>query len=149
MPASHIFTPDDAALSELCSHLAALAPELEQQGAWPAEQLRLCGEAGVFEWFVGREYGGQEWNEADLLRGYVRLAATCLTTAFVITQRVGAMQRIAAGGSDAAREELLPNLVAGRTFDTVGISALTTSRQHVVRPMLRDIVRRHGVVLSV
>jgi alkylation response protein AidB-like acyl-CoA dehydrogenase len=91
----------------------------------------------VFVWFVGAEPGGQGWSEPDLLRGYVELAAACLTTTFVITQRVGAMQRIAAGSSQRARERLLPDLVTGRTFATVGISHLTTSRQHLMRPVLR------------
>ena len=101
------------------------------------EQLRLCGEAGAFEWFIEPHLGGQGWSEADLLRGYVQLAAACLTTTFVVTQRVGAMTRIAAGASDEAREELLPDLISGRSFATVGISHLTTSRQHLAKPVLR------------
>src|SRR5205823_9343970 len=101
-----------------------------------------------FEWFLPARYGGREWDEAQLLRGYVRLAAACLTTTFVITQRVGAMQRIAAGSSDEARAELLPDLIAGRTFATVGISHLTTSRQHVARPVLRAEERDDGFLLD-
>jgi alkylation response protein AidB-like acyl-CoA dehydrogenase len=97
----------------------------------------LGGDAGVFEWCAPVKFGGQEWNETQLLRGYVHLAAACLTTTFVITQRIGAMQRIAAGSNDEARAELLPGIVAGRTFATVGISHLTTSRQHLDRPVLR------------
>src|SRR4051812_34590833 len=125
-----------------------MAPSLDAADAWPAEQLKLCGAAGVFEWFVPRELGGQGWNEPDLLRAYVKLAAACLTTTFVVTQRVGAMQRIAVGNSDAAREELLPDLIAGRLFATVGISHLTTSRQHEARPVLRAEERADGFVLS-
>jgi alkylation response protein AidB-like acyl-CoA dehydrogenase len=136
LPAGRITSYDDTALDALCARLAELAPTLDAPCAWPTEQLRLCREAGVFEWFVPHECGGRQWHEADLLRGYVKLAAACLTTTFVITQRIGAMQRIAAGESDAARRELLPDLVAGRTFATVGISHLTTSRQHVA-PVLR------------
>src|SRR5262245_40024872 len=102
MEMSRIRSPEDAELDELCRRLAERAPLLEQANTWPAEQLRLCGEAGVFEWFVEPEYGGQGWSEADVLRGYVNLAAACLTTAFVITQRTGAMSRIAASENIAA-----------------------------------------------
>ena len=63
--------------------------------------------AGVFEWFIPSELGGQQWHEADLLRGYLKLAAACLTTTFVITQH-GAMQRIAAGESSAAATNCCP-----------------------------------------
>src|SRR5688572_11703251 len=131
-----ITSPDDPLLERLCARLAELAPKLEQPGAWPGEQLRLCGQAGVHEWFVATEHGGQGWSEADVLRGYVKLASACLTTTFVITQRTGAMTRIATGASDFARERLLFDLVHGRSFATVGISHLTTSRQHVA-PVLQ------------
>src|SRR5262245_52953934 len=106
MPDVRITSPDDPALDSLCARLAELAPGLDEDGAWPSEQLRLCGDASVFEWFIPAELGGQGWTEADVLHGYVKLAAACLTTTFVITQRTGAMQRIAAGNSDAARDEL-------------------------------------------
>src|SRR5262245_14858733 len=145
---ARVTSPDDEALTALCGLLVELAPRLEEPNAWPAEQLRLCGEAGVFEWFLPIGMGGQGWSEADVLRGYVKLAAACLTTTFVITQRIGAMQRVAAGESEAAREELLPDLIAGRTFATVGISHLTTSRQHLSRPVLRAQEQDGGFVLD-
>jgi alkylation response protein AidB-like acyl-CoA dehydrogenase len=137
MTVRRITAPDDPALGALCTRLVELAPGLDEPDAWPAEQLRLCGEAGVFEWFIPQDLGGQGWSEADVLRGYVSLAAACLTTTFVITQRTGAMSRVAAGDSDAARAELLADLIAGRSFATVGISHLTTSRQHLARPVMR------------
>jgi alkylation response protein AidB-like acyl-CoA dehydrogenase len=140
--------PDDPALAALCARLAELTPLLDDEDAWPGEQLRLCGDAGVFEWFVPRELGGQGWSEVDVLRGYMLLAAACLTTTFVITQRAGAMTRIAAGASESARGNLLADLVAGRSFATVGISQLTTSRQHVSQSVLRAAERDGGFVLD-
>src|SRR5262245_45549991 len=148
MPDTRITSPDDPALDALSARLADLAPSLENGDAWPASQLRLCGEAGVFQWFISTEHGGQGWTEADVLHGYVKLAAACLTTTFVITQRTGAVQRIAAGNSDAARDALLPDLIAGRTFATVGISHLTTSRQHLAGPVLRAEERADGFILD-
>jgi alkylation response protein AidB-like acyl-CoA dehydrogenase len=143
-----ITTPDDPALDALCARLAEAAPRLEQLAAWPADQLRWCAKSGVHEWFIPRELGGQGWTEAELLRGYIRLAAACLTTTFVLTQRTGAMSRIAAGASDAARSELLPGLLSGQTFATVAISHLTTSRQHLAQPVMRALERAGGWVLS-
>jgi alkylation response protein AidB-like acyl-CoA dehydrogenase len=144
----HITSADGPSLGGLCARLADLATGLDRTDGWPAGQLRLCGEAGVFEWFIPRELGGQEWSEAEALRGYVKLAAACLTTTFVITQRTGAMSRIAAGDSEFARSELLADLITGRTFATVGISHLTTSRQHVARPVLRAAQQEGGFVLD-
>jgi alkylation response protein AidB-like acyl-CoA dehydrogenase len=142
-----ILSPLDDPLDELCSRLRELAPMLDEPNAWPAEQLRLCATAGVHEWFLPREVGGQGWSEADLLRGYLKLGAACLTTAFVLTQRVGACTRIAASGKEFSKAELLPPLLSGKIFSTVGISHLTTSRQHV-EPVLRASETAHGFRLD-
>jgi alkylation response protein AidB-like acyl-CoA dehydrogenase len=148
MPIARITSPDDPALDALLARLAELSSELDAPDSWPAEQLRLCGESGVFEWFIEPEVGGQGWSEADLLRAYVQLAAACLTTTFVITQRTGAMTRIAAGESQFARDVILPDLIAGRSFATVGISHLTTSRQHLARPVMRAAEHGESIVLD-
>ncbi len=132
-----ITSPDDPALVRLCDQLARRSCELDRSEAWPSEQLSLCGDAGVFQWFVPRHWGGQEWSELDVTRGYLRLGAACLTTAFIITQRIGACQRIAGSENLAAKERLLPDLIAGKSFATVGISHLTTSRRHLAQPVLR------------
>src|SRR3954469_6110587 len=148
MPSGYITSPDSPALDELCAKLAELAPRLEERGAWPAQQLALCGEAGAFAWFVPREVGGQGWSEAAVVRGYLKLSAACLTTTFVITQRSGAMSRIAASENEWVKGELLPDLLSGQSFATVGISHLTTSRQHLATPVMRVEEKRGGFVLD-
>jgi alkylation response protein AidB-like acyl-CoA dehydrogenase len=142
-----IQSPDDASLLELCTELARLAPELDERGAWPEKQLELCGRAGVFEWFVPLEAGGQGWSEADVVRGYLALGQACLTTTFVITQRAGACSRIAVSENTWPKEMLLPDLLSGRSFATVGISHLTTSRQHMA-PVLRAEETEGGFVFD-
>src|SRR3954462_15879819 len=109
MAMSQITSPDDPQLDALCSLLAQRSGSLAATGAWPAEQLAACGEAGVFEWFVGRPWGGQVLDEADLLRGYLRISEACLTTAFVLTQRVGPVNRIEACQNERAKAALLPD----------------------------------------
>lgn len=132
-----ITSPDSPALAELCQRLAAGAASVDSSGAWPSEQLRLCGEYGVFEWFVGRDWGGQAWVQSDIVRGYLELSGACLTTTFVITQRTGACRRIETSDNQRLKEKLLPGLVTGESFATVGISHLTTSRRHLAKPVLR------------
>lgn len=123
-------------LPDLCATLAGLSAETDRTGAFPAAQLEACGQAGVFGWFLGREDGGLGWDAADLASGYMALSRACLTTAFVITQRAGAIRRIAGGAREPLRSDLLPGLATGRTMATVGISHLTTSRRHVPQPPL-------------
>lgn len=131
-----IRSPEDQALDKLCDRLGGLTGELDRTNDWPAEQLGLCGDYGVYTWFQGPAWGGQDWGPVDLLRGYLRLSAACLTTTFVITQRSGACQRIAGSDNEAAKERWLLDLAAGRKFATVAISHLTTSRRHLGRPVL-------------
>ncbi|MEX2187207.1 MAG: acyl-CoA dehydrogenase family protein [Pirellulales bacterium] len=131
-----IETPEDPAFDSLCERLAALAGDLDRSGAWPAEQLALCRDYGVLEWFFPVEAGGQGWSELDIVRGELRLSAACLTTMFVLTQWSGACRRIVACDNESLRQRLTPDLLSGRAFATLGISHLTTSRRHLGKPAL-------------
>lgn len=137
MSVAKITAPDDPALVELCAELASLADNLDTSGTWPARQLQLCADYGVFEWFLSHEWGGQDWDNEAVVRGYLALSSACLTTTFVITQRTGACRRIASSIHRGPQETLLPDLVRGDLMATVGISHLTTSRRHLAKPVLR------------
>lgn len=143
-----ITSPDSPALAELCQRLRDLSANIDENDAWPEEQLRLCGEYGVHEWFLPEEWGGQSWSDADVIRGYLELSAACLTTTFVITQRTGACGRIAIGDNESVKQRLLPGLLSGEAFATVGISHLTTSRRHLAKPVLRAEETDAGFVLD-
>jgi alkylation response protein AidB-like acyl-CoA dehydrogenase len=148
MTTAKITSPDSPALGQLCRSLAELAREVDLAGEWPARQLELCGEAGVFEWFLEPQWGGQAWDEQAIVRGYLALSSACLTTTFIITQRSGACRRIATCDNGPLKERLLPDLARGDSFATVGVSHLTTSRQHLTRPVLRAKRSDRGYVLD-
>jgi alkylation response protein AidB-like acyl-CoA dehydrogenase len=86
--------------------------------------------AGVLGWAIPREYGGQGSDGVDLLSGYERVAAACLTTAFILSQRDAAVRRVVGSGNQTLCRQLLRPLACGGCFATVGLSQLTTSRQH-------------------
>ena len=132
-----IESPDCTELATLCQQLADHARELDLNPAWPQASMDLCGKAGVYRWFHDRHWQGYQWSQRDVIRGYLALSSACLTTTFVITQRTGACQRIERSDNEELKAELLPKLVSGEIFATVGISHLTTSRQHLSRPVLR------------
>lgn len=135
--AEYVLSPGDERLSELLSHLRGHASALEMSDAWPREQLHLCARYGVFRWFFTETWGGLDWNESNITHGYVRLSSACLTTTFVITQHMAAALRIAACDNRELQTRLLPDLAAGRRYATVGISHLSTSRQHLRQPVMR------------
>jgi len=137
----NILHPDDPQLDTLCTSLAEMAdllrPESSDADNWPARQLQLIGEYGVNAWFVPQELGGAGWNGSQILAGYLKLSAACLTTTFIVTQRAAAIRRIVATENVSLRDELLAEILAGKSAATVGISHLTTSRRHLGKPVLR------------
>ena len=114
------------AASPGCSiRVTASGPE----AAW-AEYVR----ADVLGWTIPREYGGSERSPAEVLAGCIELARADLAPAFVLSQFQSAVVRLLAAPDAGFREWWLPRLAAGECFATVGISHLTTSRQHVATP---------------
>jgi alkylation response protein AidB-like acyl-CoA dehydrogenase len=141
-------TPDDKAMDCLCDQLDRWSRRWTSVERWPADALRLCGQAGVYRWFLPKTQGGMEWSEEDQTRGYLRLAQADLTTTFVITQYMGAMRRIAGSENQMMIDRWLNALADGETFGTVGISHLTTSRRHLNEPALSATETPDGFVLQ-
>src|SRR5260370_2827708 len=124
-------TPFDDVLNVLASH----AQKADAAPVWPETSWQALCHGGVTAWCVPRAFGGQERDAAALLDGYGHLAGACLTTCFILSQRDAACRRIRDSGNEALCRELLPPLARGETFATVGLSQLTTSRQHVAPPL--------------
>lgn len=135
-------------MREILEKLADQSGGLDARSEWPARQFELLAQHGVLGWVIPREYGGSSIGEQELLAGYVKLAEACLATTFVLTQRNGACQRIAASQNDLLKSELLPRLAHGELFATVGISHLTTSRQHLRLPAVQVVEESAGYRFS-
>jgi alkylation response protein AidB-like acyl-CoA dehydrogenase len=110
--------------------LAAHANNADAEAVWPAASWEALRGAGVLAWSAPSTYGGEERASKALLEGYARLAKACLTTAFILSQREAAVRRIIDHGPPDLQRELLRPLACGGHFATVGLSQLTTSRQH-------------------
>ncbi len=124
-------------MDALLEHLRARAAAIDAGGAWPGDCLDALGRADVYRWFVPESHGGWGWSDAQIVSGYASLARANLTTAFILTQRSATSRRIATSSNEALRDRLLPDLASGRTFATVGVSHLSTSRRHLGRPAVR------------
>jgi alkylation response protein AidB-like acyl-CoA dehydrogenase len=111
--------------------LAAHAAAADGDPVWPEASWAALRTAGVLAWAVPAAHGGRDMSHGELLDGYERLAGACLTTCFILSQRDAACRRLRDGENSQLRDELLPPLARGETFATVGLSQLTTSRQHL------------------
>ncbi|MAT15842.1 MAG: isovaleryl-CoA dehydrogenase [Planctomyces sp.] len=140
---------DSPAWQTLLTRLADKTGELNAtENKWPKEQFDWFAETGVLGWVIPEEYGGSALSSAELNLGYELLASACLCTTFVLTQRNGACQRIAGCEHEELKQRWLPDLCAGRKYATVGISHLTTSRQHLANPAVAAKSTEDGYLLN-
>ncbi|MBX3422435.1 MAG: acyl-CoA/acyl-ACP dehydrogenase [Pirellulaceae bacterium] len=135
-------------LLPVCQALSERADEVDRGGGWPSESLECCAAAGVYRWFLPPQYDGWGWNQAQILAGLLGLSQSCLTTTFIVTQWHAACRRIQSSTNSALRDRVLPQMANGQLFATVGISHLTTSRQHVSTPVLRATTAGEGYQLD-
>lgn len=133
---SWIQSPDDPRLDELCALLDSRADAVDITDDWPREQLAWFSKFGVWSWFVPSHRGGQEWDDASILRAYLKLGKACLTTTFITTQWSAGAKRLMSGDNDRLKSRFSAGLLSGDIFTTIGISHLTTSRRHLAKPVL-------------
>ena len=137
--------------ADLLERLGQHAIEIDWSNEWPTNQLEWLKGTSVLKWAIPEQYGGASASEYQMLEGYERLAEACLATTFILTQRNGACQRIAGSENESLKRDLLPRLATGEIFATVGISHLTTSRQHLKTPAVQvelgpDEIRFQGTI---
>ncbi len=135
---------------ELQAYLQTLtgnARHADEELAWPGTSWQALAQAGVLGWSIDRAHGGSGLDLSSLLHGYERIASACLTTCFILSQRESAVRHLRTVKDIKLRDALLSPLVRGSTFATVGLSQLTTSRQHK-QPTLLARESEAGFVLS-
>jgi butyryl-CoA dehydrogenase len=118
---------------------------------WPEASWQKLREAGVLRWSVPSRFGGDDRDSFAYLSGTEQIGGACLTSAFILSQRDAAIGRLLAYPVDALRERYLPGLARGDLFMTVGLSQLTTSRQHrpaslQATPLAGRAYRLHGEI---
>src|SRR5262249_10345884 len=92
------------ALKVLAEHAEGAAARRE----WPGTSWNALRDAGVLSWCIPREFGGDGRDGVELLAGYEQLAAACMTTCFLLSQREAACRRLRDGASAELRAELFP-----------------------------------------
>ncbi len=128
----------EQALQRLADNLRRHATHHDITGSWPEASLAELGLAGAWQWVIPVAYGGLGLDQVQLTHAYEAVAAGCMTTLLILTQRDRACELIADGENDALKAKLLPRLMRNELLATVGISQVTTSRQGA-RPALAAI----------
>lgn len=134
--------------SPLREALIAESAQLDSPDAWPQTSLRLLADRDLLGAAVPAEFGGTALSPVESVERHIALSEACLVTAFVLSQRDAACHRIALSPDVGLKRSLFPRLARGEAFATVGISHLSTSRQHCGRPAVQATHSQSGYVLS-
>lgn len=132
---------------ETARSLRGLSQSMAAEGVWPQEAWRAFRMAGVLGWMIPTNYGGAGCPPDRVLAGCIELARTDLVSTFVLSQFQSACTRFVASANRYLNSLWLPRLASGDAFSTVGISHLTTSRQHTSAPTV--LAEPHGKALRV
>lgn len=116
-------------LDQLTRDLAHHATRYDRDGAWPDASIAALTAAGAWEWVIPTAFGGQGLDPITHLQAYEAVAAGCMASLLILSNRDGACELIAAGENDALKAELLPKLARNEIMTSIGISQLTTSHQ--------------------
>jgi alkylation response protein AidB-like acyl-CoA dehydrogenase len=146
-PARPSFSETLRRIEPVSQKLAELALEVDQSFSWPTRSIQACRDGNVFRWFLPQQYGGWNWNDEQILLGYLELSQRCLTTAFILTQWHAACRRLLNSNNQALKHRVLPRLADGSCFVSIGISQITTSHQHT-QPALQATRNAQGFELN-
>jgi alkylation response protein AidB-like acyl-CoA dehydrogenase len=97
------------------SVLFPAALDVDGTGEIPDTHWRSLAEAGLYGIAVPADLGGPDLGFGDLIEILELMAAGCLATAFTWVQHHGMLAALSATTNTALRDELLPDVAAGRT----------------------------------
>lgn len=115
--------------------LANAAGQADSLLSWPERSWNALLQSGAGRLSIPNAYGGVGLSQQEQLQNLETVSTACLTTAFIFSQREAAIRHVLRGPAHL-KEKYLPDLAEGKTFITIGLSQLTTSRQHTA-PSLR------------
>lgn len=132
LPSSKKSAPNSV---HLIDHLISKSSKLHQQlASLQCQPHSLTERLGILEQFASHEQTVSN-DPARHLKFYCAVAYKSLTDAFILTQRQAALRRIETSTNPIAKELLLKHLQRDQWI-SVGISHLTTSRQHLLKPVV-------------
>ena len=128
--ASEKFGPGQTDLDPLIRSLSDLDGDADRAGVWPEPLWQTLVAAGASRWGLPPEFGGEALDRPTLLARYARVAEGSMTAAFIQSQHDAGVRRLAASLPHPVAARALAAIAAGRSFPTVGLSQLTTSKRH-------------------
>jgi alkylation response protein AidB-like acyl-CoA dehydrogenase len=102
--------------------LRANADLIDQSRRFPRENLQALGKAGVLGLMIPAQYAGAGAGLAEMSQVLEEQAQNCASTAMVTLMHFCATAAIAAKGSDALKQDILPACARGKHVSTLAFS---------------------------
>jgi alkylation response protein AidB-like acyl-CoA dehydrogenase len=102
--------------------IAPLAAEVDEAELYPAESLRLLGQAGLMGLYVPEAYGGAGLGALAFCLAVEEIAWACASTAVVYLVQYAAGYPLVSHGTEAQKRKYLPRLAAGEITTALSIS---------------------------
>ena len=123
--------PASLTFPQALEHIAERAGTVDTLSLWPADNIADLAACSAMSWAIPHADGGSQVDPVELHQRYEALCGACLTTGLVFTQRDAAVGFLVGSERTPTVQRLLHEMARGQTFCTIGISQLTTSRQHL------------------
>jgi isovaleryl-CoA dehydrogenase len=127
--------------------LAPNADRVDQERAFPRQNLQVLGAAGLLGLLVPQEFGGAGGGIHDMAKALERMAQACPSTAMVVLMHYVGIAVVAAKGHRKLREEVLPAAARGRHISTLAFSEVG-SGTHFYMPVSQVSRNGHTSTLS-
>ena len=113
-------------IRELASHiakkrLAPVAAENDRSGTFPADSIRVLGEAGLPGLIISEAYGGVGHGRSAFAAVVQELAGSCASTALIYTSHAVVIKAIEIGGSDILKKKWLPEMLRCRALGAFAV----------------------------
>ena len=100
-----------------------LAPQIDEDGAFPEKNFQTMAEMGLFGISIPVEYGGSEVDLLSCVLVMEQLARGCASTANTFgSHSILCTENLFRNGNEEQRRKYLPDLIAGKKIGAIGIT---------------------------
>jgi isovaleryl-CoA dehydrogenase len=100
-----------------------LAPQIDEDGAFPEKNFQTMAEMGLFGISIPVEYGGSEVDLLSCVLVMEQLARGCASTANTFgAHSILCTENLFRNGNEEQRRKYLPDLIAGKKIGAIGIT---------------------------
>ena len=100
-----------------------LAPQIDENGAFPEKNFQTMAEMGLFGISIPVEYGGSEVDLLSCVLVMEQLARGCASTANTFgAHSILCTENLFRNGNEEQRRKYLPDLIAGKKIGAIGIT---------------------------